>query len=187
MNNYAFIAENTTKYYLELSRHYKDRFNTKANLLATAGVLDAQNYIFVKNPQMTVAEILDMANEVVSEKNMVVNVIARSTMEAEQGRITSADILTRAYLWEIDLLTQFIIALEVKIFEADSDISVWDIIDAFPTEVANIERTVQKTRGKNASERMFNLATANFMESSQFEAIRNQLGIKEMEMEIPSD
>lgn len=45
-SNFTLIAENTTKYYLELRKNYKDRFNDEVSLLATAGILDAQFYIF---------------------------------------------------------------------------------------------------------------------------------------------
>jgi len=47
-SNYTFIAENTTKYYLELARNYGGRFNDESSLLATAGILDAQYYIFMQ-------------------------------------------------------------------------------------------------------------------------------------------
>lgn len=66
-NNFTLIAENTTKYYLELTKNYKNRFKDKASLLATAGILDALVYIFMDqtiNPQ----EIIDIAQKSVSSK-----------------------------------------------------------------------------------------------------------------------
>jgi len=67
-SNSTFIAENTTKYYLELSKNYSDRFGSDASLLATAGILDAQGYIFIQqkiNPQ----EIINMASTSIETKN----------------------------------------------------------------------------------------------------------------------
>jgi hypothetical protein len=61
-NNCTFIAENTTKFYLELSRNYAGRFNDESSLLATAGILDARFYIFIQkiiNPM----EILSIAKK----------------------------------------------------------------------------------------------------------------------------
>ncbi len=66
-SNFTFIAENTTKYYLELTKNYKNRFNDETSLLATAGILDALVYIFMDqtiNPQ----EIIDIAQKSVSSK-----------------------------------------------------------------------------------------------------------------------
>ena len=46
-SNFVRIAENTTKYYLELTRNYSNRFDDKVALLTTAGVLvKANNGIF---------------------------------------------------------------------------------------------------------------------------------------------
>lgn len=66
-SNFTLIAENTTKYYLELTKNYKNRFKDEASLLATAGILDALVYIFIDqtiNPQ----EIIDIAQKSVSSK-----------------------------------------------------------------------------------------------------------------------
>ena len=179
-SNYAQIAENTTKYYVELTRNYKDRFGDEASLLATAGVLDAQNYIFISNPQITVAEIIKMANAVISHKNNIVNEIAYSKRKAAQSSgMTFADFITDDSKWRIDPLTGFIIALEVKIFEADSNFSTDSIVEACSQKLKDITKTVQKTRDKYVSERMFALATDNLMGLESAKAVRKQLGIKE--------
>jgi len=47
-SNFTLIAANVTKYYLELTRNYNDRFSNAASLLTTVGVLDAQTYVFVE-------------------------------------------------------------------------------------------------------------------------------------------
>jgi len=59
-NNFVLIATNTTKYYLELTRHCSNRFSDEVSLLATAGLLDAKNYIFIEQA-INPSEILDMA------------------------------------------------------------------------------------------------------------------------------
>jgi len=61
-SNYTFIAENTTKYYLELSRNYSGRFDGEASLLAAAGILDAQVYIFMEQ-KINPVEILNIAKK----------------------------------------------------------------------------------------------------------------------------
>jgi len=61
-SNCTFIAENTTKYYLELARNYGGRFNDESSLLATAGILDAQFYIF-KQKIINPLEILSIAKK----------------------------------------------------------------------------------------------------------------------------
>ncbi|MBA7635325.1 hypothetical protein ES703_42926 [subsurface metagenome] len=66
-SNFTLIAENTTKYYLELTKNYKNRFNNEASLLATAGILDAQFYVFV-DQTINPSEIIDIAKKAVSSK-----------------------------------------------------------------------------------------------------------------------
>ncbi len=61
-SDYTFVAENTTKYYLELSRNYGGRFNDESSLLATAGILDAQFYIFIEQ-KINPMEILYIAKK----------------------------------------------------------------------------------------------------------------------------
>jgi len=61
-DNFTFIAANTTKYYLELTRNYSNRFNDEASLMATAGLLDAQTYVFIERT-INLSTILDMAKE----------------------------------------------------------------------------------------------------------------------------
>jgi len=77
-DNFTFIATNTTKYYLELTRNYGNRFSDKASLMATAGVLDAQTYIFVERT-ISLSTILDIAKEATSsvEEDAFVHFITR--------------------------------------------------------------------------------------------------------------
>lgn len=69
-NIFTLIAENTTKYYLELSKNYKARFSDKVSLLATAGILDAQFYVFM-DQSISPSEIIYLAKEAASSNNEV--------------------------------------------------------------------------------------------------------------------
>lgn len=60
-SNFVLIAVNTTKYYLELTRVYSNRFKNEVSLLATAGLLDAQNYIIEQTVKPL--EIREMAEK----------------------------------------------------------------------------------------------------------------------------
>ncbi|MDD5689758.1 MAG: zinc ribbon domain-containing protein [Caldisericia bacterium] len=64
-NNFTLIAENTTKYYLELAKNHKGRVANEVALLATAGMLDAQIYFFIDRTIST-EEIIDIAKKAIS-------------------------------------------------------------------------------------------------------------------------
>lgn len=84
-SNFALIAENTTKYYLELKK-YSHRFSNEVSLLAAAGIVDAQFYILA-NQQMTVMDILDMA---------------RKSVEANDEPLVDFVVRLEAKIFEID-------------------------------------------------------------------------------------
>lgn len=74
-SNYTFVAENTTKYYLELAKNHGGRFNDESSLLATAGILDAQFYIFIQQ-KINPMEILYIAKKSLgSGKESLINFI----------------------------------------------------------------------------------------------------------------
>jgi hypothetical protein len=77
-DNFTFIATNTTKYYLELTRNYGNRFCDEASLMATAGILDAQTYVFVERT-ISLSTILDTAQEATSsvEEDALVDFVTR--------------------------------------------------------------------------------------------------------------
>jgi hypothetical protein len=143
---YTFVAENTTKYYLELSRNYGGRFNDESSLLATAGILDAQFYIF-KQKIINPLEILSIAKKSLGT-----------------GK---------------ELLINFIIDLEVKLFKVDTpDMDFDDIKDACEEQRQNIERAIQKVKDEYTSEPRFASEVAAFMNSAKFKPYRKMLGIK---------
>ena len=72
-SNFTLIAEITTKFYLELEKNYKDFFTDKVGLLATAGILDTQSYVFTDEIKTT--EIIDIAKEAVKSGDSLLNFI----------------------------------------------------------------------------------------------------------------
>ena len=61
--NFSLIAENTTKFYMELTTRYRERFPDDAALLTTAGILDARNYVFSSPPQIEITDIIELARK----------------------------------------------------------------------------------------------------------------------------
>ena len=57
---FTLVAARVIKYYLELTRNYKDRLNDEVTLLASAGLLAAQDYI---KRTISLSQIIDMAKK----------------------------------------------------------------------------------------------------------------------------
>ena len=68
-SNFTRIAENTTKYYLELTRNYGNRFDDEVALLTTVGALDAQTYVFVEG-SIDLDTISYIAKQAVSKEEL---------------------------------------------------------------------------------------------------------------------
>ena len=186
-SNFARIAENTTKYYLELKNNYGDRFGDEASLLATAGVLDAQNYIFVKSPKIGVQEMVNMAREAASKDESRLTprrrlVIEKRSEKIYKGRAIDA-LLEFSEEWESpeeEALVDFVISLEIELFAIDTPyLSRSDITAACCKKADTITRAIRKTEKKYVSGGLFTSATNTFMESPEFQPIRKQLGIKD--------
>lgn len=62
---FTLVAARVTKYYLEINRNYKDRLNDEVTILASAGLLEAQDYIEQK---ISLSQIIDMAKKSVLVK-----------------------------------------------------------------------------------------------------------------------
>ena len=151
-SNFARIAENTTKYYLELKTNCGNRFCDEIFLLATAGVLDAQNYIFVEH-SIEIDTIIDMARKAVSQEGN----------EFEQ-----------------DPLFNFIFSLEVALFTVDNPrFSSSDIELACFKKANTISNAIRKSKEKYGDEARFALVVGTLMESPEFRQVRKQLGIKD--------
>ena len=186
-NNYALIAENTTKYYLELTRNYRNRFDDEVTLLTTAGVLDAQTYVFIEG-SIDLDTISRIARDVVSKEISDLNPRRRLAAQERYGmfpfpkRRKSPDDILRLFEedeFEDDTLLDFVFSLEVKIFETDYPrFSRADIELACWKKINTILKAINRMKKRYKGEKLFTLATANFMGSPKFEAIRKQLGIK---------
>ena len=180
-SNFVRIAENTVKYYMELNEKYADRFEEESSSLATAGVLDAQNYIFADKPQIDIETLIGLAKDSVSGVNEIAkNVRAYafgSTMsQFKKRKINAVDVITAVD--SKDPLTDFICSLEVLLLEVDTSFSKMDIILACAVKYDSIKKAIEKTKEKYKGEKAFALATATFMDSPEFKAFREQPAIK---------
>jgi len=185
-SNFTRIAENTTKYYLELTRNYSNRFDDEVTLLATVGILDAQVYIFVER-SIELETILAMARAAVSseEASLDISTYERVAMgerlrKYRRKRSSAVEfLLGKETKFEEDPLFNFVFSLEVELFAVDSRrFSRADIEWSCYTKANTISNAIRKTKERYNSEAPFALATANLMDSPKFEAIRKQLGIK---------
>ena len=175
-SNFVRIAENTTKYYLTLSNSYYDRFPDEVSLLATAGALDAQSYVFIEKPQISLKQIMDLAQQAASGKQKILidRLLSKIGLREKQELL--------AYmqpLWLTKPLIYFIFTLEVEIFKADNQsLGESDITMACLRKLSSIEKAIEKTKEKYQSKDLFAKATANFMEAPDFRDIRGKLRIK---------
>ena len=184
-SNYTRIAENTTKYYLELTRKYGDRFLDEISLIATAGVLDAQVYVFAEG-SIKVDDILSIARGVLSKGKMSEESLdfyyygLMAWEEWRKGKTSKDLILGKDNIdLEDDPLFGFIFSLEVELFKVDTPHSPSSLIASACYSKANtIFKAIKNTKAKYTSEMLFSKATTNFMESHELQPIKIQLGIK---------
>lgn len=148
-DNFTLIATNTTKYYLELTRDYSDRFSDEASLLATAGVLDAQNYVFVERT-------ISLLN--------IRNITATSVF------FPVLEDMLADFILNLEIET-----FKVD----NPNIPESDIVTACVEQRHNIANTVQKTKNEYVSEPIFASAVSKFMSSPEFQSYRQELGIKD--------
>ena len=186
-SNFTRIAENTTKYYLELKNNYGNSFSDEISLLAATGALDAQNYIFIEH-SIDIDTIIDMARTAVSseEASLDISTYERVAMgerlrKYRRKRSSAVEfLLGEETKFEEDPLFNFVFSLEVELFAVDSRrFSRADIEWSCYTKANTISNAIRKTKERYNSEAPFALATANLMDSPKFEAIRKQLGIKD--------
>ncbi len=179
-SNFARIAENTTKYYLELKTNYGSRFSDEICLLATAGVLDAQNYIFIEH-SIEIDSIIDMARKAVSQKEQeLTNYRGLKVQETLSSYKAFTKLFTESNELEQDPLFNFIFSLEVALFAVDNPrFSSSDIELACFKKATTISNAIRKTKEKYRGEAQFGLVVTTFMESPEFRQVRKQLGIKD--------
>lgn len=185
-SNFARIAENTTKYYLELTRNYSNRFDDEVTLLTTTGVLDAQTYVFIEG-SIDLETIAHIAKQVVSKEELAPtsyqNIASQVKLEKFLAKSSIDKIVSSSGEkdeLEEDTLFNFIFSLEVEIFTVDSPEFNRSAIELACYEKADtILKAIRRMEKRYKGERLFTLTTANFMDSPKFEIIRKQLGIKD--------
>jgi len=193
-SNFTIIAENTTKYYLELKNRYSDRFDNGISLLAIAGVLDAQNYIFTSSPTIDIDEIFELAKESTSNDETITSLNSMKSIinfekrmqDYKGGKISSTELILgdeesgEEISDTINILFSFIFGLEVMLFKADSpNISPPMIEQACRDKYKTIEKAITHTMNKHkVGQGLIAKATTNFMESPKVRPIRQKVGLR---------
>jgi len=187
--NFSLIAENTTKFYMELTTRYKERFPDDASLLATTGILDARNYIFSSSPQIDITDIIELARRCTAkgEDYMPIRKLIRSSEMIQKYRrrkLSAYDVLASCDDSEeppkcTDEVFDFVFGLELLLFKADNtNFSPTDIEEACRSKQKAIEKAITGTMKKyNVGKGIFAQATTTFMEDVSLESVRNSLGI----------
>ncbi len=185
-SNFTRIAENTTKYYLELTRNYSNRFDDEVTLLTTTGVLDAQTYVFIEG-SIDLETIAHLAKQVVSKEELEPTSYQKIASQAKLEKFLAKSPIDKILSssggkdeLEEDTLFNFIFSLEVEIFTVDSPKFNRSAIELACYEKADtILKAIRRMEKRYKGEKLFTLTTANFMDSPKFEVIRKQLGIKD--------
>jgi hypothetical protein len=186
--NFSLIAENTTKYYMELKIRYKEKFTDDAALLAAAGILDAQNYIFPSPPQIDIIDVIELARKCTAKDEDYIPMrkfiqYSENTQRYRDRKSAIADLLSFEYSEGppecTDEVFDFVFGLEVLLFKADNKrFSPHAIEEACRSKYKTIEKAITVTMKKyNVGKGISARATTTFMEDVSLEAVRNKLGI----------
>ena len=186
--NFSLIAENTTKYYMELKSRYKERFTDDASLLAAAGVLDAQNYIFPSPPQIDIIDVIELARKCTAKDEEYIPMrkliqYSDNTQRYRDHKSSIADLLSFEYSEGppecTDEVFDFVFGLELLLFKVDNKkFSPHAIEEACRSKYKTIEKAITQTMKKYKVGRgMLARAATTFMEDVSLEAVRNKLGI----------
>jgi len=186
--NFSLIAENTTKYYMELKSRYKERFTDDASLLAAAGILDAQNYIFPSPPQIDIIDVIELARKCTAKDEDYIPMrkliqYSENTQRYRDRKSSIADLLSFEYSEGspecTDEVFDFVFGLELLLFKVDNQkFSPHAIEEACRSKYKTIEKAITQTMKKYEIGRgMLARATTTFMENVSQETLRNRLGI----------
>jgi len=186
--NFSLIAENTTKYYMELKGLYKERFADDASLLAAAGVLDAQNYIFPSPPKIDITDVMELARKCTAKDEDYIPMrkliqYSDNTRRYRDHKSSIADLLSFEYSEGppecTDEVFDFVFGLELLLFEVDNKrFSPQAIEEACRSKYKTIEKAITQTMKKyKVGQGILARATTAFMENSSLEPLRNRLGI----------
>ena len=191
--NFSLIAENTTKYYMELQTRYKGRFPDHASLLATAGVLDAQNYIFPSSPKIDITDVIELARRCTAKdpNHIPIRVPIRKDIRFSEarkryrrGKSSLADLFVGSEDSTgppecTDELFDFVFRLELLLFRVDNTrFSAFHIEEACRSKHKTIEKAITGTMKKyNVGKGIFAQATTTFMDDVSLQSVRNRLRI----------
>jgi hypothetical protein len=186
--NFSLIAENTTKYYMELKTRYSGRFPDDASLLATAGVLDAQNYIFPSPPQIDIVDVIELARKSTTKDEGYIPMrkliqYSAHLQRYREHKSSVAGLLSFEYSEGspecTDEVFDFIFGLELLLFKVDNQrFSPHAIEEACRSKYKTIEKAIMQTMKKYKVGRgMLARATTAFMENPSLEPLKNSLGI----------
>ena len=186
--NFSLIAENTTKYYMELKGRYKERFADDASLLAAAGVLDAQNDIFPSPPKIDITDVMELARKCTAKDEDYIPMrkliqYSDNTRRYRDHKSSSGDLLSFEYSEGppecTDEVFDFVFGLELLLFEVDNKrFSPQAIEEACRSKYKTIEKAITQTMKKyKVGQGILARATTAFMENSSLEPLRNRLGI----------
>jgi len=186
--NFSLIAENTTKYYMELKGRYKERFADDASLLAAAGVLDAQNDIFPSPPKIDITDVMELARKCTAKDEDYIPMrkliqYSDNTRRYRDHKSSIADLLSFEYSEGppecTDEVFDFVFGLELLLFEVDNKrFSPQAIEEACRSKYKTIEKAITQTMKKyKVGQGILARATTAFMENSSLEPLRNRLGI----------
>jgi len=156
-DSYTMEAAKTTKYYLELTRNYYDRFKDEASLIAAAGLLDAK----VASPNFLEGQ--HYIGKIISQAK-IINIAKESVLAKEEA------------------LVDFIINLEIELFNGlyASEFDISEIRESCYEKRRDIACVVQKVKREYVGESDFASDTSNFMESHKLRDFRETLGINEL-------
>jgi len=186
-SNFTRIAEYTTKYYLELINRYQERFRDDTSVLATAGVMDTQNYIFNSRPKFEIGLIITIARDsitgVESHTPSVKYMFHQYKMAG--GRNSLIDVISGEDDAQLNNMPEstkslfyFVVGLEMLIFQVDSRISTVSIQEACYYKRKTIEKAIVNTINRyRVGKGLVAKATTRFMESPRFLSVRQELGI----------
>lgn len=149
-DNFTYVARNITKFYLELSKDYKECFRDEVSLLTAVGVLDAQIYIFSEG-SISISEIEE---------------IAQKSVTSEEDPLMEFIINLETLIFKIDMPLMGI------------PMSISRIRESCLSQRERIKQVVDLTKQEYKGELIFKELVDYFMISPEFEDLRKELNIK---------
>ena len=177
-DSYTLIAKNATKCYLELTRNHSNRFTDEVSLLATTAALDAQVYILEDSIKLDT--IIRIARLAVGENKK--EPTTYQLLEWEDQKANAEKNIGFAYTgteYNNNPLFNTVFSLEVEIFAVDTKLHRSDIENSCYIAAPKIYKMISKTIRTYKSDKVFAKAANMFMDHTNFELWRRQIGIKD--------